>query len=283
MLNDLDIVNNSDRQEAQYQKHFAFGENWSRFLSVLDEERIKQAEESLKLMLETEDLSGKSFLDIGSGSGLFSLAAKRLGAKVFSFDYDPMSVNCTQELKYRYYKDDMDWTIEQGSVLDIEYLRRLGKFDILYSWGVLHHTGAMWDALRNVDMNVAPNGKLFLGLYNDQGTTSKIWWIVKKMYNSFPKPLRFIILLPILIILWGKAVALNAIRSRNPLASFTNYKKGRGMSPYYDLVDWVGGFPFEVSKPGDIFEFYKKLGYQLTKLSVSTGHGCNQYVFQRQS
>ena len=148
----------SQGQEVSNGERFAFGENWARFLFALDEQRIKQAEESLKSMLETDNLSGKSFLDIGSGSGLFSLAARRLGARVLSFDYDCQSVACTRELKRQYFIDDHDWTIEEGSVLDVDYLNRLGRYDIVYSWGVLHHTGAMWKALQNVDTNVGEEG-----------------------------------------------------------------------------------------------------------------------------
>src|ERR1700704_486469 len=104
-------------------KRFEFGKNWSRFLTLLDDSRIARAEESLKMMLQVEDLEGKSFLDIGSGSGLFSLAARRLGARVHSFDYDPHSVACTRELRSRYFPDDPQWTVEQGSALDEEYLK----------------------------------------------------------------------------------------------------------------------------------------------------------------
>src|SRR2546426_1571009 len=128
---------------------FAFGENWARFLALLDDQRIRDAEESLQSKLEVENLAGKSFLDIGSGSGLFSLAARRLGARVHSFDYDPQSVACTAELRRRYFPGDERWTIEGASVLDAAYLASLGPFDVVYSWGVLHHTGHMWQALEN--------------------------------------------------------------------------------------------------------------------------------------
>ncbi len=121
-------------------ERFEFGANWARFLEVLDDERIRQAEESLCKMLGVSALKGKSFLDVGCGSGLFSLVARRLGATVHSFDYDPRSVGCTLELRRRYFPEDMQWIIEEGSALDSDYLSRMGRFDVVYSWGVLHHT-----------------------------------------------------------------------------------------------------------------------------------------------
>src|SRR5258705_4708310 len=124
-------------------ERFEFGRNWARFLVLLEDSSIVRAEESLREMLEIDSLEGKTFLDAGSGSGLFSLAARRLGAKVHSFDYDPHSVACTQELRRRYFSGDADWQVETGSVLDKEYLAGLGTFDVVYSWGVLHHTGQM--------------------------------------------------------------------------------------------------------------------------------------------
>ena len=152
--------------EITDRERFAFGENWRRFLAILKEKHIQQAEDSLRRMLEISDLRGKTFLDVGCGSGLFSLAARRLGARVHSFDYDPESVGCTQELRQRYFPQDPDWRIEEGSVLNNNYLAGLGHFDVVYSWGVLHHTGAMWRALENVAGSVARGGKLFIAIYN---------------------------------------------------------------------------------------------------------------------
>src|SRR5439155_2047567 len=131
--------------------------------------RIAAAERSLEEMLGRGSLAHKRFLDIGSGSGLFSLAARRLGARrVHSFDYDPQSVACTRELRRRYLPDDPAWTIERGSILDERFAASLGSFDVVYSWGVLHHTGDMWRALELALSTVDDGGLIFVAIYNDQ-------------------------------------------------------------------------------------------------------------------
>lgn len=268
------------KEEVKKRERFQLGENWRRFLSVLNEERIIEAEKSLKEKLEIEDLQGKTFLDIGSGSGLFSLAARRLGAKVHSFDYDPDSVACTEELKRRYFEDDPEWTIEQGSVLDEDYLKSLGQFDIVYSWGVLHHTGAMWKALENFSALVHKGGKLFISIYNDAGRSSRRWKLIKQSYNRLPKYLRFIVLYPCFIRLWLPTTIRDFLVGQ-PFHTWKNYvSSSRGMHPWRDVVDWVGGYPFEVAKPEEIFDFYRQRGYRLEKLKTCAGgHGCNEFVF----
>ena len=262
------------QDEIKSRKRFRFGENWKKFLSTINDERIKQAEISLKTMLDADSLEGKSFLDIGSGSGLFSLAARNLGAKVVSFDFDESSVWCTSELKNRYYDGDETWTVMQGSVLDNAFLNTLGEFDYVYSWGVLHHTGEMWRALENVVELVKRNGTLFIALYNYQQFASNYWTFVKRTYNSYPITRPFWILLHFLYPTIP-SIILRLIQNR---------KTSRGMTIWYDLIDWLGGYPFEVSTPKEIFNFYKASGFTLIQIKTVGGKlGCNEYVFRRTS
>lgn len=266
--------------EISHGARFRFGANWARFLSVLNDERIREAKSSLQSMLDIESLKGKTFLDAGSGSGLFSLAARMLDATVYSFDYDPQSVDCTAELKKRFFADDRDWIIESGSILDPAYLVRLGQFDVVYSWGVLHHTGNMWQALENVAPLVKPGGKLFIAIYNNQGGASVRWGLLKRLYNRYPV-LRAPLIIFTLLRQWTLTM-VNDLLHGHPFASWRNYKKSRGMSPWHDVVDWIGGYPFEVAKPEEIFEFYRHKGFTMRRLKTCAGGlGCNEYVFVR--
>lgn len=267
-------------QEIISEERFQFGKNWQRFLSVLNDERIVEAESSIKKMLNLETLKDKTFLDIGSGSGLFSLAAVRLGAnQIHSFDYDSQSVACTRELKRRYFPQKKDWSIEQGDVLDKDYLNSLGQWDIVYSWGVLHHTGNMWQALENIVSLVKKGGKLFISIYNDQGGKSLFWRWIKRAYCSLLL-WRWIILGLFIPYFFAGGLVKDLLRFRDPLSRYTEYKKTRGMSPIYDWLDWLGGYPFEVAKPEEIFDFYRKKSFILEQLKTCGGGlGCNEFVF----
>jgi 2-polyprenyl-3-methyl-5-hydroxy-6-metoxy-1,4-benzoquinol methylase len=259
---------------------FAFGKNWSNYLNVVDENRIEEAMKSLQTMLGLERLDGMSFLDVGSGSGLFSLAAWRLGAKVYSFDFDPQSVATTLEMQRKYCNDSSNWHIEAGSVLDADYLAKLGQFDIVYSWGVLHHTGDMWQAIRNIIPLIKTKGKIFIALYNDQDLISKLWLKVKQISCSglLGRILMIMIFFPYFA---GMGLLGDMLRRKNPLERYTKYRKERGMSRYYDWLDWLGGYPFETAKPSDVFEFFSKQGFILTKLITRQSLGCNEFVFSR--
>jgi len=261
---------------------FGFGENWLNFLDWLTDERIDAACGSMRNLIEVDRLAGKSFLDIGSGSGIFSLAAMRLGAsRVCSFDYDPQSMACTRELRRRYFHDDPRWEVLEGSVLDVDFVSPLGEFDIVYSWGVLHHTGNMWRAIENAAGSVAPGGLFALAIYNDQGRKSEIWKKIKKLYGRTPRKLRGPIFFPIPLA-W-ELLRMVKLLSQGEMPLRNWWKAGeRGMSPWHDWIDWLGGFPFEVAKPEEIFSFLRSRGFTLQKLVTRLGHlGNNEYVFRR--
>jgi 2-polyprenyl-6-hydroxyphenyl methylase/3-demethylubiquinone-9 3-methyltransferase len=271
-----------ERVEIPLEDRFAFGKNWSRYLEHIDSERIAIAERSLVDNLGVE-LAGKRFFDIGCGSGLFSLAARNLGAEVVSLDFDPNSVGCATTLKFVHRPNDDAWTIVQGSVLDKEFMQGLGAFDIVYSWGVLHHTGRMWEAMDNAQSLVADQGILFISIYNDQGGYSDRWQTVKKMYVKMPLALQPAFAVAVLIFCEIKPTIGQLVRLKNPIKYWISGKKqSRGMSFWTDWVDWVGGYPFEVAKPDAVFDFCKERGFVLNKLKTVGGDSaCNEYVFKK--
>ena len=290
-------------------EHFAFGANWRRFLERVDERRVGAAVASLRGLLSLphaqQPLEGQTFLDVGCGSGLVSLAAHRLGARVVSFDFDPQSVACTRELQRRFAAAEA-WPVGEGSALDRDFLAALvadhGRFDIVYSWGVLHHTGDLWAAVEAVADCVRESGTLAIALYNDQGRTTDRWIGIKRAYQHLPGWLRTPYVATVGFgYFGGRAAGKLAAAIASPLegrrlppsrdahasadrtlAAALTASDPRGMSRWYDLVDWVGGWPLEVATPGEVVAKLGHLGFTLARLNTVGGnHGCNEFVFLR--
>ncbi len=272
----------SDAVTGGGEVRFGFGENWREFLRRLDDDRVGEAEQSLKTLLDCRRFDGMSFLDIGSGSGLFSLAARRLGARVRSFDYDRNSVACTASLRDRFFPDDQDWAVERGSILDAKYVAALGSFDVVYSWGVLHHTGAMYDAIRQAATRVKPGGLFAIALYRK---TRLCWaWKIEKRWYTQASP-------PAQKRARGVyAAAFRAaclLRGRSYASYVANYRSNRGMDFHNDLHDWMGGYPYESITPSDVDTTMRGLGFRHLRSVVRPlesgvfGSGCDEYCYQR--
>jgi 2-polyprenyl-3-methyl-5-hydroxy-6-metoxy-1,4-benzoquinol methylase len=260
---------------------FSFGKNWQNFLKSLDEDRFKNAELSLTEFLGLKDLKKQSFLDIGCGSGLFSRAAFNLGAnKIVSFDVDPFSVKCC---KYLHNKANgpKNWKIHEGSILNNNFTSKLGKFDIVYAWGVLHHTNKMWDAIKNSAKLVNKNGYYYIAIYNRvEGIRgSNFWSRVKRLYNTSPAIGKYAFEMIYIL----ACFVVNLMKLRNPIKKIKNYKSGRGMDWRTDITDWLGGYPYEFATVEEIFNFMKTYfsNFNLVNIKTTNGLGNNWYLFKK--
>jgi 2-polyprenyl-6-hydroxyphenyl methylase/3-demethylubiquinone-9 3-methyltransferase len=261
--------------------HFAFGENWASYAATIDEARIAEAEKALVHLLGQDGLVGKSFLDIGCGSGLHSLAASRLGAsRIVAFDIDPQSVETTRAV-LRERAPALAFDAQAFSVFDLTP-QAFGSFDVVYSWGVLHHTGAMHEALTKAAAAVAPGGLFAFALYR-RTRMCGFWRLEKRWYSqASPRAQRA-----------ARAVYTRLMQlafqatSRDFHAYVANYQSQRGMNFQHDVHDWMGGYPYESIGAAEVEAFMRTLGYTHVRsftrpLSLGLfGSGCDEYVYRR--
>lgn len=265
---------------------FSFGQNWRDFLDhALDADRIDHAKLRLQRALGLGTLDGLTFLDIGCGSGLHSYVAHELGAeRIVSFDVDPFSVACCRQMR----KDAGDpeaWEVFEGSIVDTVLLGRLPQADVVYSWGVLHHTGDMYAAIRNAASLVKPGGRCMIAIYNRvEYNTFRAWrgspgWLrLKRAYNRAG----WIGKRSLESVFAAKDILAFLVSFRNPFREIRRYREKRGMSWWYDIVDWLGGYPYEFASAGEIVNFCQRdLGLQLEQLETTSSIGCHEFLFRR--
>ncbi len=273
--------------EKLVENHFKFGENWEKLVATISDDGLRSAIEDLSGFLGTDTLQGKSFLDIGCGSGLHSLAAYKMGASsIISLDIDPKNVTNVQNIKRKFQvPSTAAWTEGLLSIVEADQVKKLKPADIVYSWGVLHHTGDMWNAIRNAASLVKPGGQFYIMLYRDSHLAG-MWKFIKRVYTFSPSPVQFLLR----ILYAGMLLTALALSGRNPARVVRDYgKKMRGMTWYVDVVDWLGGYPFEYCSAEECIDFLKPMGFKLTKIypEISPrqlglkGTGSYTFLFER--
>ena len=260
--------------------HFEFGENWRDYARLVDQSRVDQSIEGLRRLIPS-GLSGKTFLDLGCGSGLHAAAALLLGARsVTAIDIDENSVDTTHRLLEKLVPGKA-WKAEIGSVLDLASGDML--FDVVYSWGVLHHTGDMWRAIEIASRLVAPGGSLAIAIYAK--TRMDLFWKVEKwIYCRSPIPFQWIVRQA-----YVGAYLVNQLvrKKKGPLTVFREYKSKRGMDFLHDIHDWLGGYPYETADATEIREKLASFGFSESRSFVVPpsfglfGTGCSEFVFSK--
>jgi 2-polyprenyl-6-hydroxyphenyl methylase/3-demethylubiquinone-9 3-methyltransferase len=229
-------------------------------------------------MLGTTDLSDKSFLDIGCGSGLHSLAALKMGAaRVLAIDVDPTSVKTTHNLIEKFKLKDI--TVSEMSVFDLRP-EAYGHFDIVYSWGVLHHTGDMVRAINVSSKMVRSGGLLAIALYGRTRFCAQ-WKRIKCWYvNASPKEKA-----------WAERMyvrlfrAYLALRGKRLSTHIRNYSSKRGMDFLHDVRDWIGGYPYESIRGSELEALLQPAGFVRVSATIKRrsglfGSGCDEFTYR---
>ena len=269
-----------------HESRFDFGRNWKAFSeNALSEARVEQARRDFRALLVGIPLRGRSFLDIGFGQGLSLLLASAEGAVAVGCDINPLCTEVLRDNQRRFFPELSARTIPVvvGSILDdslVVALRRkaadsrAGTYDIVHAWGVLHHTGNMKRAMGVAASLVRPGGNLVISIYA-RHWSSRAWRGIKYLYNRAPALLQKLLVWIFVPIIY---TAKWLVTRRNPLG------QTRGMDFYYDIVDWVGGYPYEFATAEEVTAFFQPLGFVLDRLMAATvPTGCNQFVFRRVS
>jgi len=254
---------------------FSFGENWLDYLETLDAARVREATADIEAFLGSDAIPGLRVLDVGSGSGLHSLAFQTLGAaEVHAMDVDPRSVTATRRLCDAM-GDSGLWTVHHASILDADWLQAFrDRFDLVYAWGSLHHTGELWRAVENSIGLVNDGGRLWLAIYVRSPAYSDEL-ALKQRYNR-ASPLRKRLMVADQIC----RLMLSRLRRRkNPLR--WNERRGRGMNAYHDIIDWLGGLPYEVASREEVVRFCEQRGMRLDRCEEAEPGGCSEYLFRR--
>ncbi len=258
---------------------FDFGENWQEFSrNALTAGRVAQARSEFMELMAPLDLNGLSFVDIGFGQGLSLMTAAALGARSVGCDINPKcQAALAQNLRF-FPELSQAPPVVVGSILDpavVEALRKAipsASYDVVHSWGVLHHTGDLHRAIGNAACLVSPHGHLVVAIYN-RHWTSKLWLAVKRTYVSCPRWIQRALVAVLYPVIYG---AKWAVTSGDPA------RQQRGMDFYYNVVDWVGGYPYEYASIQETRKAVEALGFTMEKaIPAEVPTGCNQFVFKR--
>ena len=252
---------------------FDFGKNWEEFsANALTEEKLETARKSLADLLGGDSIEGKEFLDIGCGTGLFGIAAAKLkAASVTGIDANERCISLSKKNTERFAPEYKGISFMVASILDRKRIEDfVNGFDIVYAWGSLHHTGNMKEAITIASRTVKQDGLFVIAIYNKH-FTSIIWKYIKRVYNISPRFIKGLMVYFFAIIIF---VAKWLVTGKNP------FEQRRGMDFYYNVIDWVGGYPYEYASRDEIVSLVTGLGFSLKKfIPAHVPTGCNEYVF----
>lgn len=255
---------------------FSFGKNWQSYSrTALTKERMVRARKDFYRLMPESGLKGLCFLDIGFGQGLSLCLAAEAGAAAIGIDIDKDNVEAFEET-CKWFGTFTRPIVKVGSILDpkiFQELKESGPFDVVQSWGVLHHTGSMWRAMENAAELTRKGGHLIISIYSKHWS-SPAWAVIKLLFNKLPalgqRCMESIFAVPYY-------ARIYTLEKRKP-----GTMGARGMEIRHDLRDWLGGYPYEYASIDEVIKFVQQQGMAIEKFFPCAGlTGCNEFVFRR--
>lgn len=252
---------------------FAFGRNWRSFSdTALKPESVAAARSQFAALLEGLPLEGKRFLDIGFGQGLPLIFAQERGALALGIDRDADNARALESTARA-----LGLTAPPPhrivSILDPALPREYPQgFDVVHSWGVLHHTGDMRASLAAACSLVADGGHFLCAIYN-RHWSSPAWTAIKWSYVRLPDWARRVLVGALYPVIYA---AKWLVTGRNPR------EMRRGMDFFHNVVDWVGGYPYEYASVEELKAMVEPLGFTCRRVArPEVPIACNEFVFEK--
>lgn len=263
---------------------FDFGQNWADFsANAATPQRAGAARAEFEALLSGIPLAGRTFLDIGFGQGFSLLSARALGARVAGCDINPKCHEVIARNRALFpAAGEAPIPLHVGSILDastVVALRAMPEagdagFDVVHSWGVLHHTGDMRLALAHAASLVRPGGHFVVAIYN-RHWSSLPWLAIKWAYVHSPRIIQRAMVGALYPVIW---LAKLLVTRKDPRS------QERGMDFYYDVVDWVGGYPYEYATIAEVEASCAPLGLEpVRSIPARVPTGCNELIFRKRA
>ena len=204
-----------------------------------------------------EGVKGKKVLDAGSGSGMVSIAFAVMGASVTGVD---ITSKCIENGRKRAKAFGVECRFVQS---DLTMLDLHEDFDIIYSWGVLHHTADAKASFFRLVEHLRPGGEIIIAVYL-RTAFSSFWNFSRVFYQSSPGFAKTAFRRSASVLLNGYDAVRKALMKKERYML-------RGTSNEELVNDWFGVPHRTFHTYTEVYEWFREKGLDYRLVNPATG------------